>query len=119
MRPLITIFAFAVVASLAIAQGDNAAKPSDKHLKLRIAVAPIDYGQNNWVDNWQIPVEFRNAIDDKLAKKLFDTGRFIVLDRESMQPLLDEKAIKEESTGQSQKGKIIPAQALVRGKVTD
>jgi curli biogenesis system outer membrane secretion channel CsgG len=119
MKSLITIFALAVVAGLALAQGDNASKPGDKHLKLRIAVAPLDYGANNSIDNWQIPVEFRNAIDDKLAKKLFDTGRFIVLDRESMQPLLDEKAIKEDNTGQSQKGKTVPAQALVRGKLTD
>src|SRR2546430_10662330 len=98
MRSPFLLIAFAAMASFAIAQGDNSAKPGDKHLKMRIAVAAIDYGANNWFDSWQIPVEFRNAIDDKLAKKLFDTGRFIVLDRESMQNLVDEKAIKEDNT---------------------
>ena len=108
------------VTSAQVGQQDQAnQKPGLKHLKLRIAVAPLDYGAQQWFDNWNIPVEFRNAIDDKLAKKLFDTGRFIVLDRESMQPLLEEKAIKEDNTGQSQKGKTVPAQALVRGKLTD
>lgn len=116
---LVALLTVLAIAQLSVA-GQGEAKPANgKHLKLRIAVAPLDYGDKNWFDNWNIPVEFRNAIDDKLAKKLFDTGHFVVLDRESMQPLLDEKAIKEESTGQSQKGKIIPAQALVRGKLTD
>lgn len=93
--------------------------PTQKRLKLRIAVAPIDYGTRQWFDNWDIPVEFRNAIDEKLAQKLLETGRFIVLERQSMEALLQEKTIKEENTGQSQKGKTIPAQALVRGKLTD
>lgn len=103
------------LATLGLASGVK----QDKHLKLRIAVAPIDYGTFQTIDQWQIPIEFRNAIDEKLAQKLFETGRFIVLEREAMEPLLQEKAIKEENTGKSQKGKIIPAQALVRGKLTD
>jgi curli biogenesis system outer membrane secretion channel CsgG len=113
--------AFGFAMTSAVAKEDQAGQQAAglKHLKLRIAVAPLDYSGKQWFENWDIPVEFRNAIDDKLAKKLFDTGRFIVLDRESMQPLLDEKAIKEDNTGQSQKGKTVPAQALVRGKLTD
>ena len=109
------LIALAAMAVSAPAQ----ASPQGKHLKLRIAVAPLDYGNKQWFENWNIPVEFRNAIDEKLAQKLFDTGRFIVLEREAMEPLLQEQAIKEENTGQSQKGKIVPAQALVRGKLTD
>jgi curli biogenesis system outer membrane secretion channel CsgG len=88
-------------------------------LKLRLAVAPLDWSEHNTIDNWMIPVEFRNAIYEKLVKRLLDTGRFIVLEREAMEALLNEKAIKEENTGASQKGKIVPAQALVKGKVTD
>ncbi len=115
----LAIFSIALTSADAQSQAQADQKPGLKRLKLRIAVAPLDYSGQQWFDNWNIPVEFRNAIDDKLAKKLFDTGRFIVLDRESMQPLLQEKAIKEDNTGQSQKGKTVPAQALVRGKLTD
>ena len=91
----------------------------DKKLKMRIAVAPLDWKNYEYIDNWQIPIEFRNAIHEKLQKKLLETGRFIVLEREAMEALLQEQAIKEENTGQSQKGKLVPAQALVQGKVTD
>jgi len=115
MKKQLGLIAMIGVATLAAAQGSAPAK----HLKIRIAVAPLDYGTFQYIDQWQIPIEFRNAIDEKLATKLHDTGRFIVLDRETMGPLLEEKAIKEENTGQSQKGKIVPAQALVRAKLTD
>lgn len=86
---------------------------------MRVAVAPLDWGDRYWVDDWQIPVEFRNAIYEKLVKKLLDTGQFVVLEREALDALLREQAIKEENTGKSQKGKTVPAQALVKGKVTD
>lgn len=86
---------------------------------MRIAVTPLDWSDKNTIDNWMIPVEFRTAIYEKLVKKLLDTGKFIVLEREAMEALLQEQAIKEDNTGQSQKGKIVPAQALVQGKVTD
>ncbi len=115
MRRHLVSLALIGLATLASAQGGQAAK----HLKIRIAVAPIDYGTFQYIDQWQIPIEFRNAIDEKLAAKLHDTGRFIVLEREAMEPLLQEKAIKEDNTGQSQKGKIVPAQALIRAKLTD
>ncbi|MBX3118648.1 MAG: hypothetical protein KF784_06255 [Fimbriimonadaceae bacterium] len=96
----------------------NQAKP-EKKLKMRIAVAQLDWNSHEYWNEWQIPIEFKNAIQEKLIKKLMDTGRFVVLEREAMEALEKEQAIKEENTGQSQKGKIIPAQALVRGKVTD
>jgi len=115
MRRHLLSLALLGLTVLAAAQG----APPAKHLKIRIAVAPIDYGTFQYIDQWQIPVEFRNAIDEKLASKLMDTGRFIVLEREAMEPLLQEKAIKEDNTGQSQKGKIVPAQALIRAKLTD
>jgi len=92
---------------------------TERVLKLRIAVAPLDWSQNDRVDNWRVPVEFRQAIYEKLVKKLVDTGKFMVLEREAMEALLNEKAIKEENTGQDQKGKIVPAQFLVKGQLTD
>lgn len=91
----------------------------EKKLKMRIAVAPLDWGDRYWINDWQIPIEFRNAIYEKLVKKLLDTGRFVVLEREALEALLTEKGIKEENTGQSQRGKIVPAQALVKGVVSD
>ncbi len=91
----------------------------EKRLKMRVAVAPLDWAEHYSIDNWQMPLEFRNAIYEKLVKKLLDTGRFVVLEREAMEALLQEKAIKEENTGESQKGKMVPAQALVKGKVID
>lgn len=91
----------------------------DHNLKLRLAVAPLDWSKTSQIDNWNIPVEFRNAIYEKLVKKLLDTGKFIVLEREAMEALLQEQAIKEENTGQSSKGKIVPAQFLVKGALTD
>jgi len=92
---------------------------TDKKFKMRVAVAPLDWSERESIDNWQIPVEFRTAIYEKLVKKLLDTERFVVLEREALDALLKEQAIKEANTGESQKGKVVPAQALVRGKVTD
>lgn len=108
---------FVSLALIGVASA-GAAKP-DKKLKMRIAVAPLDWKDRDTFDNWRMPVEFRNAIQEKLQKKLLDTGRFIVLERLEMEALEKEQQIKEENTGQSQKGKIVPAQALVQGKVTD
>jgi curli biogenesis system outer membrane secretion channel CsgG len=79
----------------------------------------MEYGREDWFDGWRMPVEFRNAIDEKLQKKLLDTGRFVVLERAEMENLEKEKALKEEATGQSQRGKTVFAQAMVKGKVTD
>lgn len=92
---------------------------SQKVYKLRVAVAPLDWSKNDRVDNWTVPVEFRQAIYEKLVKKLHETGKFVVLEREAMEALLMEKAIKEENTGQEQKGKIVPAQFLVKAQLTD
>lgn len=91
----------------------------DKKLKMRIAVVPLDWKDFSSIGDWEVPIEFRNAIYEKLEKKLFDTGRFVVLERQALEALLQEQQIKEQNTGQSQKGKVIPAQAMVQGKVTD
>lgn len=86
---------------------------------MRIAVVPLDWSGHDYINNYEIPVEFRNAIYEKLTKKLFDTGKFVLLERDAMEALVKEKDIKEDNTGQSQKGKTVPAQAMVQGKVTD
>jgi curli biogenesis system outer membrane secretion channel CsgG len=109
-----------VLSLLVLAVSAQAQAPrTDKRLKMRIAVAPIDWTNREWIDSWSVPVQFRDAINEKLAKRLLDTGRFVVLEREAMTAILDEKAIKEENTGQSQRGKIVPAQALIRPKMID
>ncbi len=107
-----------LIALLSLATGAVSGETGDKKLKMRIAVAPLDWAGGVW-DGWSVPAEFRNAIHEKLQKKLADTGRFIVLERAALEALLKEQAIKEENTGQSMKGKIVPAQVLVQGKVTD
>jgi curli biogenesis system outer membrane secretion channel CsgG len=88
----------------------------EPRLKLRLAVAPIDW---TYADQWNIPAGFRQAIYEKLVKKLLDTGRFTVLEREALDALLQEQGIAAENTGQSQRGKLVPAQALVKGNITD
>lgn len=113
----ISLLLLAAAVAASVAYGAQA-KP-EKKLKMRIAVAELDWSSREYWNDWRIPIEFRNAIHEKLIQKLMDTGRFVVLEREAMEALEKEQAIKEENTGQSQKGKIIPAQALVRGKVTD
>jgi curli biogenesis system outer membrane secretion channel CsgG len=115
-----TVKLISVVVATAVAVSAMAGSVMpDKKYKMRIAVAPLNWGADNMWDGWQVPIEFRNAIHEKLQKKLMDTGRFIVLERAALEAVLQEQAIKEENTGQSQKGKIVPAQVLVQGKVTD
>jgi len=114
MKSILTLLA---LMSVCFAAAE--APVQQKRLKLRVAVTPLDWKDHYWIGSWQIPIEFRNAIYEKLVKKLFDTGRFVVLEREALEDLMTEKAIKEENTGESQKGKTVPAQALVRGAVSD
>lgn len=110
----------ALVALLALAGIASAgAVKADKKLKMRIAVVPLNWNDCSSIGDWSVPTEFRNAIYEKLEKKLLDTGRFIVLERQALDALMQEQGIKEQNTGQSQKGKIVPAQAMVQGKVTD
>lgn len=108
-----------LLASLALITSFAGTVEQAKVYKLRVAVAPLDWSKNDRIDNWQIPVEFRQAIYEKLVQKLLATGKFVVLEREALEALLQEKSIKEENTGQSQAGKIVPAQFLVRGQLTD
>lgn len=116
----IRILATAVAAfALAVSAAASPPDAEQRTLKMRVAVAPLDWSDRYWIDDWQIPVEFRNAIYEKLVKKLHDSGKFVVLERDALEALLKEQAIKEDNTGQSQKGKVVPAQALVKGKVTD
>ncbi len=106
--------AFLAVALLAL--GSSLCLAQERRLKIRLAVAPLDW---SFAESWNVPAGFQQAIYEKLTKKLLDTGRFVMLEREALDVLLKEQAIKEENTGQSQKGKIVPAQALVAGKISD
>ena len=78
----------------------------EKRLKIRLAVAPLDW---SFAESWNVPQGFQQAIYEKLTKKLLDTGKFVMLEREALDALLKEQGIKEDNTGQSQKGKIVPA----------
>jgi curli biogenesis system outer membrane secretion channel CsgG len=109
-------FLFTAASALLLCSAVFAA---DKTLKMRIAVVPLDWAGHDSVSSQSVPVEFQNGIYEKLTKKLFDTGKFIILERDAMDAMLKEKEIKQDNTGQSQKGKTVPAQAMVQGKVTD
>ncbi|MCH8274153.1 MAG: hypothetical protein IH851_05125 [Armatimonadetes bacterium] len=111
---------FAVVLAAIAIFGAAYTAPIQQHkLKMRIAVAPLEYRESYFDGRFQVPVEFRNAIYEKLVKKLIDTGRFVVLEREAYDELVREQQIKEEATGESRRGKIVWAQALIKGNVTD
>jgi len=118
MRKLATFSILLGLVAMAAMAAAGSSMP-DKKFKFRIAVAPLNWGDDGIWDGWMVPIEFRNAIHEKLQKKLMDTGRFIVLERAALDALLKEQAIKEENSGQSMKGKIVPAQIMVQGKVTD
>lgn len=102
--------------SLALVALTAAAMGQDHRLKIRLAVAPIDWSA---AESWKMPEGFQAGIYEKLVKKLVETGRFTVLEREALDALMKEQAIKEENTGLSQHGKVVPAQALLQGKITD
>jgi len=106
----LTFLSLALFALMAVASGE------EHRLKIRLAVAPIDWSA---AEAWKMPEGFQAGIYEKLVKKLVDTGRFTVLEREALNALLKEQAIKEANTGQPQHGKLVPAQALLQGKITD
>lgn len=106
-------FSLALAAIALLALG---APCQGKQLKMRLAVVPLDWSS---FSSWGVPAGFQQAIYEKLVKKLVDTGKFVVLERDALDALLKEQAIKEETTGESMKGKIVPAQALVSGKISD
>lgn len=105
-----------ILAALALALVPSPGLAQQPRLKMRLAVAPLDW---SYADQWNIPVGFRQAIYEKLTKKLLDTGMFVMLEREALDALLQEQSIKTENTGESQRGKIVPAQALAKGQITD
>jgi curli biogenesis system outer membrane secretion channel CsgG len=102
----------------AIAMPTSAGAQEPRRLKLRVAVAPIEW-QERFIQAFQIPAGFTNEMTGKLAEALLKTGRFDVMEREEMENLLNERELMEENTGQSLRGRIIPAQALIRVRVND
>ncbi|MFN7172277.1 MAG: CsgG/HfaB family protein [Fimbriimonadaceae bacterium] len=102
----------------AIAMPTLADAQEPRRLKMRVAVAPIEW-QEKWIQAYQIPAGFTTEMTGKLAEALLNTGRFDVMEREEMENLLNERYILEENTGQSLRGRIIPAQALIRVRVND
>ncbi len=75
--------------------------------------------EDRYLQQWHVPEGFTNALTDKLAEKLLKTDMFLVMEREELTNLGIERNIKEENTNTSQRGKIIPAQALVRCRVSN
>lgn len=56
----------------------------ENKLKMRIAVAPLDWGNSYWIEDWQMPLGFRDAIYQRLANKLLNTGKFVLASAQSL-----------------------------------
>ncbi len=92
--------------------------PSSKRLKMRVAVAPLEFKDYYFDGRYNVPVAFRNAIYEKLVKKLLETGRFIVLEREAYEELMREQSLRPEGNDPSRQ-RTTWAQVIIKGNVTD
>lgn len=91
-----------------------------RRLKLRVAVAPINFQDvEAQFDAFNLPIEFRSAISERLTQKLLETGRFTVVDRQSLQAVIQEQELRNAATGRTDKAKVVPAQALVTSRITN
>jgi len=109
VRNIAVIAGLAGIASTAIAQ--------DRVKKLRVAVYPATWSES--IERAYAGESFRKAIEVKLTEKLLESGRFIVMERHQMRDMDDEAAIKEANSGQSQQGKTVAADFLIKPEITD
>lgn len=86
---------------------------SQRKLKMRIAIEPVNWKDHESVGSWHVPAEFRSAIYEKLTKKLTDSGKCIVVDWPEV-----EAALKSQNDP-AKKGKAVPAQIMLRSYVTE
>lgn len=93
---------------------------SARYLKKRIAVAGFENKVRPW---WSGHWEIGEGMSDMLVTALVNTGKFIVLERQALEDILGEQKLAEEGkvTTQTaaQAGKLLGAQALVRGAITE
>jgi curli biogenesis system outer membrane secretion channel CsgG len=91
-------------------------------LQIKIAVLPFDDGsiQNRW---WGNEYVLGNEISDELVTALLQTNRFKLIEREQVQRILDEQKFGATGLVDAQSaaeiGKLIGAQYLVMGRVTE
>lgn len=109
VRNIAVIAGIAAIASTAIAQ--------DRVKKLRVAVYPATWSES--IERAYAGESFRKAIEVKLTEKLLESGRFIIMERHQMRDMDDEAAIKEANSGQSQQGKTVAADFLIKPEITD
>jgi hypothetical protein len=108
-----------LVGSLLASPSAGSQTPTpQKRLKMRVAVAPLEFKEYYFDGRYSVPVAFRNAIYEKLVKKLLETGRFVVLEREAYEELTREQALRPESKDPARQGTLW-AQVVLKGNVTD
>lgn len=90
------------------------------YLKKRIAVAGFENKVRPW---WSGHWEIGEGMSEMLVTALVNTGKFIVLERQALEDILKEQKLAEEGkvTAQTaaQAGKLLGAQVLVRGAITE
>ena len=93
---------------------------SQRVLKKRIAVAGFENKVEPW---WSWHWNLGEGMSDMLVSALVDTGRFTVLEREALQDILEEQKLAEEgkvsAQTAAQAGKLLGAQILIRGAITE
>ncbi len=110
MQKFISLLTVAVFGLTAMAP---AKELGDKKLKMRVAIEPVNWSEHESWNGWYVPSEFRAAIQEKLQKKLADSGKCIVVDW----PMVEEALKSQED--KSKKAKVVPAQIVIRSRVTE
>jgi curli biogenesis system outer membrane secretion channel CsgG len=101
-----------IAVAMAVTAGAGAVRP-EKKLKMRIAIEPVNWNDHDSVGSWYVPSEYKAAIHEKLQKKLAESGKCIVIEWQSV-----EEALKSQED-KTKKAKVVPAQVIVRSRVTE
>ncbi|MEP0766207.1 MAG: hypothetical protein HRF45_06660 [Fimbriimonadia bacterium] len=116
MRVAVVIAAVALLLG-AWAQGQDKASPGPK---IRVAVIDIEFRPNTYnFGSYQMPAEFRAGLIEKISDELNKTGRFIVLERQILDEIRQERGIAAEAGKERDRLPIQPAQLLIKAVITE
>ncbi len=114
--PCVVLLFLGTVAGSVAAETEE----SQRVLKKRIAVAGFENKVEPW---WSSHWNLGEGMSDMLVSALVETGRFTVLEREALQDILEEQRLAEEgkvsAQTAAQAGKLLGAQILIRGAITE
>ena len=122
-RVVFRVFALSIIAcvlAVGLAAVSLAEEADTRILKKRIAVAGFENKVHRW---WTWDWEIGTGMEEMLITALVNTGKFTVLERQALDDILAEQKLGE--TGKvsaqtsAQAGKLLGAQALVRGAITE